>query len=263
MIDKFLKAFEHVARVRGRIENARPDVRALPPRRELNDVIEFFSEMEAVVRETENIQLAMPAKYARRLLERAESGAIYSSLERDIEQLTDSFLDHFEERKVLLLDASLASYYDQQSEFIDLLSRKFPDAAGEFVQAGKCLALGLDTACAFHAIRAVEAAIVAMMRCLSVEPRQRNWGEYLKVVRENIVPDRGKPTSRTWVIQSDAQLFQDFLTTLQTLKRLYRDPTMHIEKSYSPAEARKIYDQTSILMEAVANRMDANGEPKA
>ena len=49
-IDKFLKAFEHVARVRGRIENARPEVRAIPPRRELNDVIEFFSEMEAVVR---------------------------------------------------------------------------------------------------------------------------------------------------------------------------------------------------------------------
>jgi hypothetical protein len=74
-VHPFLAAFEHVVRVRGRIENATP---AGQPRREKSDVIEFFSKMDAVVHETAAIHLELPLKYAKRLLERAEKGATYA-----------------------------------------------------------------------------------------------------------------------------------------------------------------------------------------
>jgi len=77
-VHRFLAAFEHVVRVRGRIENATPQVKAGQPRREKSDVIEFFSKMDAVVHETAAIHLELPLKYAKRLLERAEKGATYA-----------------------------------------------------------------------------------------------------------------------------------------------------------------------------------------
>ena len=255
-IDRFLVAFEHVARVRGRIENARPEVRRMAPRRDLPDVIEFFSEMEAVLRETRELNLRVPEKYAQRLLDKANSGSVYSELEKEITNFTERFIDHFEERKVLLLAGDNSQYYEQTGPIIERLIDRFPDkAAVEMKEAGKCLALGLDTACVFHAMRAIEAAIFAIMKCLDVTSEYPTWGMYIKAIKAGIA-GRNKGTSPGWSNAKDSDTFNDFLLTLQTIKSLYRDPTMHVEKTYMPDEAEKIFGQTRLLMDAVCKRMN-------
>ncbi len=97
--------------------------------------------------------------------------------------------------------------------FSKSVQQKLPHRAIQDIrEAGKCLAFETPTAAAFHVVRAIESVILAYYaKVLGKAPsnRMRNWGVYIKTLR-----DSGK---------ADGKIL-DFLTHI---KDNYRNPVSH------------------------------------
>jgi hypothetical protein len=96
------------------------------------------------------------------------------------------------------------------------------DEQYNIVQAGMCLAFEVPTAAAFHVFRAAEAVMrryyVAVVGTIPAK-KVRNWGAYLK----NLQVHGG----------ADPKI----LHSLEQIKDLYRNPTIHPETRYTPEQA--------------------------
>lgn len=85
----------------------------------------------------------------------------------------------------LSLDATEKQLYEQNEPlFGKEVCDKFPSAAFDIAEAGRCLALERSTACVFHLMRVVEVAIKVVSAFLGVdEPKSPNWGSWLSALR--------------------------------------------------------------------------------
>lgn len=98
-----------------------------------------------------------------------------------------------------------------------------PQAADvDLKEAGKCLAFGLWTASGFHGLRAVESVTLAYMKKLGVTPSSRNWGAYVKDLR-------------------DAKADPAVIAVLDQIRQLHRNPLLHPEDSLDEAEAITLF----------------------
>ncbi len=95
------------------------------------------------------------------------------------------------------------------------------DEQYDIEQAGKCLAFETSTGAGFHLFRAAESVIRRYYQVVVgtlPKPKMRNWGTYLKVLREC-----GASPKVTYAIEQ--------------IKELYRNPVMHPEERLSMDEA--------------------------
>src|SRR5262245_61046831 len=97
-----------------------------------------------------------------------------------------------------------------------------PDEQDNIVQAGKCLAFEVPTAAAFHIFRAAESVMrlyyIAIFGTIPAK-KLRNWGAYLKNLKSHGGAD------------------PKILHSLEQIKELYRNPTIHPETKYTLEEA--------------------------
>jgi hypothetical protein len=143
------------------------------------------------------------------------------------------------------------------------VARAFPSLDLEIRSAAKCLALEMGTASAFHSIRSLESALRALARCLGVpdptNPRGRNWGEALKLIKAEM--DRRWNASAR--MSGDGKFFEETYAVLAAMRNPYRNSTMHLEQNYNPKDARYVFDTVKVFLQKVASRMDENGLPLA
>ena len=146
----------------------------------------------------------------------------------------------------------------------DDVQAKFPSISYDIGEAGKCLALGVSTAAAFHSIRCLEAAIRALSRCLGIEDPTtgagRNWTNLLRDLKAAIDARWPKASDR---FTGDGALFEAMHGALTAMQNPYRNSTMHLDQKYMPDEAKHIFEMVCGLMKKIASRMDEKGEPKA
>lgn len=77
-----------------------------------------------------------------------------------IGKLADIVGDEMEVKLFLAIPAHRSAYFDQSSPlFGDEVSVAFPAAVEDISEAGKCFALGRNTAAVFHVMRAMEVAV--------------------------------------------------------------------------------------------------------
>lgn len=93
---------------------------------------------------------------------------------------------------LLSLSVDEKRMYDANALWGEQVSLQFPSLQDEIREAGKCLALARYTASAFHSLRCLEGAIVAMSRCLGIadptKGHERNWTTMLgKIDRKSVV----------------------------------------------------------------------------
>ena len=60
-----------------------------------------------------------------------------------------------------------------------------------------------------------------------------------------------------WVKES--VFFNEVVNDLKSVKRVWRDTTMHVDKDYSEKEAARVFDAVESLMQHVAKRLDQDG----
>jgi hypothetical protein len=114
---------------------------------------------------------------------------------------------------------------------------KFPLAITDIEDAGKCLSFGQATASVFHSMRIMEAGLKALGKLLEI-PYAPSWESYLQQINNKIAA-KHKDKTPEW--KADEALFRDLAGDLQTIKIAWRNPTMHIVRSYSVDEAEEIF----------------------
>jgi hypothetical protein len=136
--------------------------------------------------------------------------------------------------------------------------------AFEIDEAGKCLAVGRSTASVFHLMRAMEVAVKAASACLGipdpVKSVDRNWGTMLRKFKEEL--DR-RNKSNLWPQPSDRKVFEEVYVSLDAVKNVWRNATMHVENKYTPEEAEHILASVRGFMKKLASRCDEQGKPLA
>lgn len=179
-------------------------------------------------------------------------------------ELSKTLRRELETRKVFCLDPGRAQFYSPTEPLWGRdVADKFPSIAYEIDQIGKCYACDLTTASAFHSIRAMEAGIRAMARCLGIpDPtsgRERNWGQLNEAFRAKIEALWPRATGR---IAGDARLFDRLYGSISGMQNPYRNETMHLSAKYTAPEALHIFELAKGLMTQIASRMDEEGNPK-
>ncbi|MBP7065434.1 hypothetical protein [Ferrovibrio sp.] len=169
-----------------------------------------------------------------------------------------------ESRVLLSIDPSSISFYRQDEPlFGALVFQRFPSIEYDIQEAGKCLALGRSTACAFHSLRCLEAGILAISRCLSIADPvtggERNWGTRISKIKAAY---EAKWTNASR-LHGDGHIFESFHAALAAMTNPWRNATMHLEKKYTEEEARHLFRIVEGFMKKIAIRMDENGLPLA
>lgn len=181
-----------------------------------------------------------------------------------IRDLHERMKDELDGRLFLHFPSSKKRYFTLENLlFGEDVAGKFPSAAFDLDEAGKCYALARYTASAFHLMRVMEIGIRAAARCLGVpdpvKPAERNWGAVLRAMDTAIKAKNGR-----WArAAADADFFDETYLALDRVRSVWRNSTMHVESKYTEEEAIDIMDAVRAFMRKLAASMDETGTPTA
>lgn len=243
-LHKVLNSYDLVVRLRGRIEN-KAGVRPAMARDEHGDDFpKIKAQMQELVTRFGELHLRIPHKRASELLQMAKEGATYGELEKQIEFLHRCLVDHFEERMVLLVDERKTHAYKNAGSLFGFeVWDTFPTSDRDIEESGKCLALNRNTACVFHLMRAMEAALRALADKISATVQDSN-GQFLAwgVIVANI-KDKLPNLSREWT---------EAHNLLWGVGKAWRNTTMHPAETYTDEEAETLFNAVRGFMRHLA-----------
>lgn len=174
--------------------------------------------------------------------------AAATSLPADVKALKDRFQDRLATEWFYHVEPADRPLYGQKELFGDQVARKFPKSLEDIEAAGSCLALGQGTACVFHLMRAMEAAVGRLCTRLNIPNPDREWGKLLSDINK-AVEAMPKGTAKE---QRKRNAWSEAHTHLYHLKQAWRNDTMHPKKTYTQEQAREVFAATRVFMNYLA-----------
>jgi hypothetical protein len=150
-------------------------------------------------------------------------------------QLTNTVMVEMEGRKFYCPTEKFISYYENPKLFGDDVFDAFPSANDDIFEAGTCLALERPTACVMHLMRVLEVGLSALANVLNVS-KQNDWGKYIKEINGEL--DRRLKTAGART--EEEQFYSEICLNFDQVRRAWRNPTMHPDKTYSQERAEEI-----------------------
>lgn len=148
--------------------------------------------------------------------------------------------DELRARQFLCLEPSMLPFYNLGGEpFGHDVAQKFPNVSEDVESAGKCLALDQPTACVFHLMRAMEAAVQALSASLQIPNPDRVWGKLLSDIHKKIELMPKGPSRDAWSA-AHANLYH--------VKQAWRNNTMHPKQTYTLTQAKEVFETTKTFM---------------
>jgi hypothetical protein len=181
----------------------------------------------------------------------------YAELKEWLLNIESRLRDELSLTYVFVLDSRRSSYFKlATSSFGRDVTDRLPNAIPDIEDAGKCLALGQGTASVFHLMRVMEAALKSLAGLLGI-PYAPSWESYIGQI-ERCITEKHKRKTVQW--KRDEAFYREILGNLQTIKIVWRNPTMHIVRRYSVEEAEEIYIAVRGFLQRIAPRLP---KPKA
>lgn len=172
------------------------------------------------------------------------------------EELHDRLIDEMSASLLLTVAPGRARLYNEPDLFGPEMASRFPSAADDIAEAGRCLALERATACVFHLMRVMECALRALAVSLKdpdLDPKRNpSWDAMLKKCRAQLALSLAE-RSPEW--RGDDQFFSAATERLMAVKDAWRNPTMHVEKKYTEEEAEDAWNATRAFMRQVATKL--------
>jgi hypothetical protein len=166
-------------------------------------------------------------------------------------ELVGRFKDEMSSKIVFSISQRNSGYLDSETPlFGDEVFDAFPSANDDIAEAGACLALGRGTACVMHLMRASEVGLSALGKTIGVS-KQNDWGSYLREIEKELTRRAKTSGSRS----VDEQFYSESAASFDHLKRAWRNPTMHVDRSYSPERGEEIFSAVKSLMRLLATRV--------
>lgn len=216
-------------------------------RPELNKwVIEHIEEM--VRQLTARMPLPSVTAQGRRITAMVARFESIEEIKKSLQELKNRLFDELCEREFLYVPQGKARYYKEAALFGKEVNDRFPKAIDDIEEAGKCLALGQGTACVLHTMRVMECGLRALASSFGI-PYAPSWESYLRQVSDKIAQKHKNKTAK-W--RREEKFYRDLSGDLLTVKQVWRNPTMHVDRKYSPDEAEQIFIATRAFMERLA-----------
>ena len=157
---------------------------------------------------------------------------------------------------VLCLNPKRSEFYDGKNLFGDEIATSFPSTTYDITEAGNCLATERATAAVFHLVRIIEVGLRALGKTLNephLDPnRNPTWEAILTRCDAELRKPR-KDRSPDW--QTNEDFYTEATARLRSVKDAWRNPTMHVDKKYTPDEAQDIYNAVRTFMRHLATKL--------
>jgi HEPN domain-containing protein len=201
--------------------------------------------------------LLKEARIASRL---EDDGYSWNDMIVDTRELRQRVEDEMQAVKFLVLDKGKADWYAMARPVSEEAAYYLPMANRELAEAAKCIAVDQYTASVFHAMRATEVAVKVIYRTLDIPAPKLtdSWGKMLEPMDEQLNRNSTKPKNANWT--AERLFFNDIVNDLKSIKRVWRDTTMHVENDYDENQAEKVYYAVESFICKVAMRLDEAGE---
>lgn len=184
---------------------------------------------------------------------RIAENASRSWTEHHLDRLVSVFPDEAGTRLFVSVSAENVALYEPSDPlFGNSVNEVFGLATDDIVGAGKCIALGLGTAAVFHLMRVAEAGLKAIGKELDI-PYASSWESYIKQLSS--LTDGKNYGTLTPEQREKLPFYREVLGDLVAVKIAWRNPTMHIVKSYEASDAKKIYYAVEGFMRHLAEKL--------
>ncbi len=228
--------------------------------------------LSSLLKIMENIELFVAAGYLRDALQilhgaqeqdgrRIMDMAVARELLQHLQYAGNITVRELQTKHFLLLNPTEAAVVDPTFEAWGKggnFRSAFQSATYDIDEAAKCLAFGRGTACVFHLMRVFEIGARAVYHHLQIPTpligNDRNLGTVLRRIHDEI-EKRGKK----W---PEYEALTEIWLSLDAVKNVWRNVTMHVEAKYTPEEANRIHHTIQGVMYRITSRMDENGVPK-
>lgn len=183
-----------------------------------------------------------------------------TKLESRLEEVQFKIEDELKKRSFLYVPPELAVYYDQDALFGEQVSTNFPVANKEIREAGRCYAIGSNTAAVFHLMRAVEHGARVMVKALKVRNRLQcpvelsDWNDLINAMESGLnLAAKGRRQSVS--VTERSEFFSHAVGQFRNFKDAWRNNVSHTRKNYLSGETKDIFDNTSQFMRHLATRL--------
>jgi hypothetical protein len=138
------------------------------------------------------------------------------------------------------------------------LEGKFGAIYRDAEEAGKCLAYDRGTACVFHLMRIMERGLRALGASLNdstLDPKTNpTWEKILGRCDKELQ----KPISeRADEWKTDEAFYSTATANLRAVKDAWRNPTLHVERDYTPEDAQDVWNAVGAFMRHLAKKLSA------
>jgi hypothetical protein len=163
----------------------------------------------------------------------------------DVRQLIVRIEEDLRRVHFLYVPIDLVAYWKGQNLFGDVVTTKFKAAAADIDSAGKCLSVGQGTACVFHLMRAMEVVVRKLGKRMKVTiTPSTTWRRITGNMDAKIKPmpvdtDAQKRKKNAW---------EEARANLHHVGSVWRNNTMHPAKSYTPSQARDVFNAVRVFM---------------
>lgn len=166
-----------------------------------------------------------------------------------IEVLDERIEDEMKLALFMHIPEEKAKYYqDSIAIFGKDTIDNFPSCIQEIEEAGKCYAAGRNTAVVFHLMRVVEVGLKIIATKLNISTdTNRSWDANLKKIKDRVAQNHAQDE---WT-----DFYNGLIGRLYAVKDAWRNPTMHIERSYGDEEALDIFNNVSSFMRHLSSKL--------
>lgn len=217
------------------------------------DYSEYKARIDFVCEELDRFNLSMSLLIAKEI-----QGIIYNELEENpntkfgramffpeiagtrfrhfAPKLLSRFEDELSTKTVLILPNNKVSYFKNTKEiFSDIIRGKFPDSIYDLDEACKSFSFSRNTACVFHLMRVMERAVQKIGKKLHIpKVKDKKWNSIIRAVKEAVEKKYQDPKN------SNRIKYESILLYLDSIRVVWRNPTMHPKAIYTEEETGEI-----------------------
>lgn len=233
----------------GYLVTSRPD----QPLNELikSGMIEVLDKVKKHYEET--LELPVSTKQISRLLDRLSSNCTFKELDTLANDLLNRVSDEIEPRTYFCIEPSKQILIQDKNLFGLEVTNAFPSIVVDIEEAGKCIAFERWTASVFHLMRVMEIALHVLGNALKLPPTtSRNWDAILKQYEAELAKPL-KDRCPEWA--ADDAFFSGATTFLRSVKDAWRNPTMHVERTYTEEQAEDVWNAIKGFMRHLATKL--------
>ena len=174
--------------------------------------------------------------------------------QREFDLLIDTVKAEIRKKLFLFVPTHLAKYYESDGLLSERARAAFPSSTVEIRNAGSCLAAGLDTACVFHCMRAVEHGLRTLATEVGVTFDVQQWQNVIDQIEAAIrklgssLPAGTAKTERLQFLSEASAGFSHF-------KDGWRNHVMHTRASYDEAQATVVIENVRTFLDVLSKKL--------